>query len=618
MVSLFSSNGIRTVVARSFFPRRGIAVALLAGSFTAATARAQQVPAAPTAATDQAAPAPPASSDQTPTAVMSNTAPKRGRTRKTADDKKDDKVVQSKDTVKNEKARKAQMKLNPLGNVKSDQPDKQLYDKALVAINKGRFEVARLDLQTLLSTYPDSEYQMRAKLAFADSWYREGGSAALAQAETEYHDFIIFFPNAPEAAEAQMRIGDIYFKQMDRPDRDYAKAVHAQEEYRTMLTQYPDSSLIPEAKQHLREVQEVMAQRESSIGDFYGGHENWAAAIARYQTVVDTYPLYSHIDQTLIGLGDAYAAESRYVRSLKLPEDARGRLLKVYDDQAIAAYSRVVTQYSASPHVEDARDRLEAMNVPIPEPTAEQVAASQALEDSRQSYNLANRAKGLLFRGPDTVQSARIGDPSLADPKATLAPDVSHRSEAAFKAALDPTSAATPAVRSAADTAAASAAETGNAAAGNTPAAAGTAMTLRDIPGTDAATAAPVTGSSFTETPTGVAPVTGGSTGVGVTILSPGATTTTPAAPPPAGSVQPAYGLKPVGATNTADLPPVEKAAEAPDAVNDVAGQKTPQAQQAALDKNGNPKKTKAEYDKSDESSSTHKKKKGLKKINPF
>ena len=33
-------------------------------------------------------------------------------------------------------------------------PDKQLYDKALEQTKKGHFDVARLDLQTLLNTYP--------------------------------------------------------------------------------------------------------------------------------------------------------------------------------------------------------------------------------------------------------------------------------------------------------------------------------------------------------------------------------------------------------------------------------------------------------------------------------
>src|SRR6185437_14686012 len=79
----------------------------------------------------------------------------------------------------------------------SKQPDKELYDKAMDAMKKGRYDVARLDLQTMLNTYPESEYQMRAKLAVGDSWFKEGGTAALTQAEAEYKDFETFFPNAP-------------------------------------------------------------------------------------------------------------------------------------------------------------------------------------------------------------------------------------------------------------------------------------------------------------------------------------------------------------------------------------------------------------------------------------
>jgi len=50
---------------------------------------------------------------------------------------------------------------NPLAGVKSKQPDKELFDKAMIAMKKSRFDVARLDLQTMLNTYPDSEYRMR-------------------------------------------------------------------------------------------------------------------------------------------------------------------------------------------------------------------------------------------------------------------------------------------------------------------------------------------------------------------------------------------------------------------------------------------------------------------------
>src|ERR1700691_1038297 len=163
---------------------------------------------------------------------------------------------------KPKKKKNTDLSANPLAGVSSKQPDKELFDKAMLAMKKGRFDVCRLDLQTMLNTYPESESRMRAKLAVGDSWFKEGGTAALAQAEAEYKDFITFFPNAPEAAEAQMKVGDIYYMQMEKPDRDPKNANQAEQEYRTMIQQFPDSTFVPRAKQRLREVQEVMAERQ--------------------------------------------------------------------------------------------------------------------------------------------------------------------------------------------------------------------------------------------------------------------------------------------------------------------------------------------------------------------
>mgnify|MGYP003465470646 CR=1 FL=1 len=73
---------------------------------------------------------------------------------------------------------------NPIAN-NSDQPDKILFDKSINEIEKHRYEIGRITLQTLIKTYPDSEYIAKSKLAIADSWYREGTSHALAQAEAD-------------------------------------------------------------------------------------------------------------------------------------------------------------------------------------------------------------------------------------------------------------------------------------------------------------------------------------------------------------------------------------------------------------------------------------------------
>ena len=481
---------------------------------------------------------------------------------------------------KNPKHKKNQdLSANPLANVNSKQPDKELFDKAMVAMKKGKYDVARLDLQTMLNTYPDSEYRMRAKLAVGDSWFKEGGTAALTQAESEYKDFITFFPNAPEAAEAQMKVGDIYYQQMEKPDRDWNNAQDAEKEYRTMINMFPDSPLIPRAKQKLRDVQEVLAERETQIGLYYGAKENFPASIARLQTVVDTYPLYSRSDQALLAIGDAYAGEARMVQIAPgINPAVRERLHTLYEDKAAAAYAKVITRYPMAPHVEDARDRLVAMNKPVPEPTDAAVAENDAEQKSERPIRFTDNILGIIKRGPTVVEAAHVGEPSLDDPKRTLAPDITKENIALFNEAANAGKPAT--------------------------AAPVTPTGPNEPPRSDQPSAAPE-----------LAAPAGGS-GVGVTIVNApngnaSAPSGTEAAPATGAAADPNALVKPVGPTNEA-LPPVDKPAEAPDQVNDIKPG-TAQQQTAA---DAAKKKPKANLD--EESSSKKKKKKGLGKLNPF
>jgi len=466
---------------------------------------------------------------------------------------------------KPKKKKNVDLSANPLAAVNSKQPDKELFDKAMLAMKKSRFDVARLDLQTMLNTYPESEYRMRAKLAVGDSWFKEGGTAALAQAEAEYKDFITFFPNAPEAAEAQMKVADIYYQQMEKPDRDPVNAERAELEYRNMINMFPDSTLVPRAKQKLRDVQEVLAERESEIGLYYGSRENYNAAIARLQTVADTYPLFSRSDQVLLGIGDAYAGQAHSVMiQPRLAGAMKERLSAVYMDRAAQAYAKVITRYPMAPHVEDARDRLVAMNRPVPEPTDAAVAESDAEQRSQQPLRFTDKTLDIVKHGPMVVQAVHVGEPSLEDPKRTLAPDITKQNIAMFTAAINqgkppaPIGAVNP---------------TG----ANEP-------TRSDQPST---------------VPLQMAPPAGGS-GVSAEIV---AAPTTPAADTNAG-------LKPVGPVDTT-APPVEKPADAPAQVNEV---KPQGATATALDD----KSKKPKVDTKEESDSKKKKKKGLAKLNPF
>ena len=317
---------------------------------------------------------------------------------------------------------------NPIANVDSKQPDKVLFDRAMDAMKHNRYDVARLTLETLISTYPDSEFLARAKLGVADSWYAEGGSTSLAQAEIQYKDFITFFPNMPEAAEAQLKIANIHYQQMEKPDRDYTHAMRAEEEYRQLILQWPDSKLVPEAKQRLREVQEVIAEREYRVGYFYYMRQSYPAAIARLKSLADKYPLYSKADEALYLLGQAYESEINMMRNRAtcagtfghppgcLMEAPKAAMIQEFTKGATDAYDRILTRYPIMDRADDARARLMALRQPVPRPTKAAVAQNKAEEDSRKEAGTLSKVLKSFEKHPNTTDAAKVGEPTLVDP----------------------------------------------------------------------------------------------------------------------------------------------------------------------------------------------------------
>jgi outer membrane protein assembly factor BamD len=318
--------------------------------------------------------------------------------------------------------------VNPLANVGSKQPDKVLFDRAMDAMKHNRFDVARMTLQTLINTYPDSEYIARAKLAVGDSWYAEGGTASLAQAEQEYRDFETFFPNMPEAAEAQLKIANIQYQQMEKADRDFTHAKRAEDEYRNLIMQYPDNpKLVKEGKERLLEVQEVLAEREFEIGKFYYLRMSYPASIARLKTLVEKYPLYSRADEALFTLGQDYEGQMAQLRLRPtcvktspqpgcVGEQIKANMIEELTKQAAGSYSQIITRYPVMDRGDDARKRLVALHQPVPRPTKAALAQNRREDESRRESTTVTRLMSVVKKGPDVDMAAKIGDPTLVDP----------------------------------------------------------------------------------------------------------------------------------------------------------------------------------------------------------
>ena len=480
---------------------------------------------------------------------------------------------------------------NPIANVDSKQPDKVLFDRAMDAMKHNKYDVARVTLQTLINTYPDSEYIARAKLAIGDSWYAEGGSAAMSQAENEYKDFQTFFPNMPEAAEAQMKIANIHYSEMEKPDRDFTHAKRAEEEYRQMILQYPDSKLLPQAKRRLMEVQEVLAEREFQIGRFYYLKQDYPAAIARLKSMSDAYPLYSRADETLYMLGQAYQAEADLIRKIpssRLAEVKKAALIKEYEKDAASSYSKIVTRYPAMGRAETARKRLADLHVPVPQPTPEAIAQNKAEQESRSHLSKREYAMGFMHHRPDTSAATKVGEPTMVEPTQTSAVDLVRSANAAALSAPPGKT---------------SSGKLGIETTGTGPAPANDAVPRSDSGATAPETAAPVE----TGQPTPTAPSTGGGTSSTTTA------TTTTAAPTPA---PPAATNATPDSTDNTVAAPAAAPARVNDAATDSSSSSTTQTGPTTPQSSASSDSTTASSQ--DSSSKPKKKKKGLAKLNPF
>ena len=278
----------------------------------------------------------------------------------------------------------------------TQQPDKVLFDSAMNNVEHGRYERARLTLQTLMNTYDNSEYLAKAKLLYADSWFREGGSHGLAQAEAEYKDFILFYPAMEEAAEAQEKICKMQYQQMDKSDRDPTHAFRADDECRDVLVQFPNSKFAPEVAQMLRNIQEILADREYKVGDLYFKKGSFPASANRFQALTDQYPLYSRADEALWLQAEDYQ-----------------RMGDRFEDQQAVAYSRIVKDYPLSAHVDDAKARLEEMKRPVPEADPVALSRMKYEKENIAKRSLISKTTGPFNDHPNLNAAAKSGTPVM-------------------------------------------------------------------------------------------------------------------------------------------------------------------------------------------------------------
>lgn len=216
----------------------------------------------------------------------------------------------------------------------------EVFNRAETLLERGKWARAREYYGHVYETYPNDPLGRRSLLRIADSYFRQGDSVSLVEAQYKYRDFLNRYPGSEFADYAMLQIANVSYKQMERPDRDQQKTHEAIQKYREMIAAYPNSHLRPEAEEKMKAALDRLAKHEHLVARFYLQRGNWEAAIRRLTTVVDEYPDYTERDGTFFDMGRALESAGR-----------RG--------EARLYYERVIAEFPDSEYATRAKEKLE-------------------------------------------------------------------------------------------------------------------------------------------------------------------------------------------------------------------------------------------------------------------
>ena len=179
----------------------------------------------------------------------------------------------------------------------------QIFLQAEALLNEGNYEDAADRFSEIERVYPYSDWARRSTV-LAASAYNAAGEFEKSRIAAER--FLSFYPGDDDAALAQFLVAMSYYELVGRQGRDRANAINALQFLNEVIEQYPESEYAKSAKLKFDLVVDLLAAKEMEVGRYYLKRRHYAAAIRRFQIVVDDYSTTTHVQEALHRLVEAY------------------------------------------------------------------------------------------------------------------------------------------------------------------------------------------------------------------------------------------------------------------------------------------------------------------------
>jgi outer membrane protein assembly factor BamD len=172
-----------------------------------------------------------------------------------------------------------------------------IFDRAEALYEKKKYTEARQLFAFVYDSFPNDPLGHKAALRVADTYAAKTDVTNLTEARLRYRDFANRYPNDPDRDYALLMVGHTYSARKLKPDRDLSPIHEALGAYRQLVNLYPNSEYAPEAEERMGGLEELLAEHEWLVAEFYFRNKRWVGAKWRLEYIVENYPDYSKIEQ---------------------------------------------------------------------------------------------------------------------------------------------------------------------------------------------------------------------------------------------------------------------------------------------------------------------------------
>ncbi|AHX11799.1 outer membrane assembly lipoYfiO family protein [Neorickettsia helminthoeca str. Oregon] len=180
-----------------------------------------------------------------------------------------------------------------------------VYNDAVSALKQGKLKISKALFRELSDVSPFSPLGEKAKCFYTELLYDGKDFAAAAGSADEY---ILNYPVGKDLDYMLSIKGNAYFRML----RNFANSTEfldrAKDTFKELIRRFPGSKYVSDAREKLREIDEILAEKIFSIGMFYFKEMNYHAAISRFTELINGYPKTKCYSEALSKRREAYKA----------------------------------------------------------------------------------------------------------------------------------------------------------------------------------------------------------------------------------------------------------------------------------------------------------------------